>query len=128
MTCVCGNCIGDGWLKVRRPTSGTRRSPKQLRCKICGGSGKLTDWVAIPLRAAQRTETFEQYHEDTRILQEFGITISERAIEGHPDKLRELAKLMAQDYDHETGFESVSLPLKREMLNAADRIVRHVGA
>lgn len=128
MSCACGNCKEVGWLPVRRPISGTRRSPKRLRCKICGGTGQLGGSVSIPLRATQRAEAFEQYNEDTHILQELGITILERTIEGHPDKLRELAKLMTQDYDLETGFETVPLPIKRDMLNAAERIVRCVGA
>lgn len=54
--------------------------------------------------------------------------MSDSAIEGHPDKSRVLAKLMTQDYDSPTGFETVSLPLKCEMMHAAERIVRHVGA
>ena len=123
----CGACKGEGWTKVHRPVGGTRRSPQKLRCRICGGSGILAGTVAIPLRATQRYEAFEQYHEDTTILQELGLTITERAIEGAPEKLRELAKLIAQDYDKKTGFETVSMPVKREMLNAAERITRYVG-
>ncbi len=123
----CGACKGDGWIMVRRPVSGTRRSPQKLRCRFCGGAGHLGETVAIPLRAKQRTEAFEQYHEDTHILQELGLTISNKTIDGAPERLRELAVLIAQDYDRETGFETVSASVKREMLSASERILRVVG-
>lgn len=84
--------------------------------------------VTIPLRAAQREEAYAQYHEDTHILDELGLSITGQGISGDPHKLRELAVLMGQDYHQETGFETVSRVLKREMLNAAERILRVVGA
>lgn len=123
----CGACNGEGWIKVRRPIGGTRRSPQRMRCRSCRGAGVLAEIVAIPLRAKQRAEAFEQYHEDTHILQELGLTFAEKTIEGAPEKLRELAVLIAQDYDHETGLETVSTTVKREMLAASARILRIVG-
>jgi len=123
----CGVCGGRGWRPVQRPLSGTRRSPQRLRCKVCGGTGALGAFVAIPLRAAQSEEAYAQYHEDTHILDELGLSISGHVISGDPLKLRELAVLMGQDYHQETGFETVPKGLKREMLNAAERILRVVG-
>lgn len=124
----CGGCGGQGWRPIQRPLSGTRRSPQRLSCKACGGTGVLGALVTIPLRAAQREEAYAQYHEDTHILDELGLSITGQGISGDPHKLRELAVLMGQDYHQETGFETVSRVLKREMLNAAERILRVVGA
>lgn len=124
----CGTCGGQGWRPVQRPLSGTRRSPQRLRCKVCGGTGALGALVTIPLRAGQRAEAYAQYHEDTHILDELGLSITGHGISGDPHKLREFAVLMGQDYHQETGFETVSKGLKREMLNAAERILRVVGA
>lgn len=68
-----------------------------------------------------------QHHEDTHILPEFGIVVSDSEVQGSPAALRALAKLIEQDYDRETGFETVKDSLKREMLIAADRISRVVS-
>lgn len=84
--------------------------------------------ILVRLTAVQSAELFAQYHEDTPILKELAIKVVGREIEGRPDSLRELAKLIAMDYDLETGFETVSGPLKRAMLRAAEHIVRQVSA
>ena len=94
---------------------------------MCRGSGVLPSQVFIALRSGQRTEAFEQYHEDTHIFQEFAIAVSSRGVEASPVGLRELAKLIQEDYDLDTGFETVTRTLKTEMLNVATRITRVVG-
>jgi hypothetical protein len=66
--------------------------------------------VVVELTSSQFRELFEQYHEDTHILQELGI------------------KTKVQDYDLETGFETVSVSLKRTMLRAASRIAERLGS
>jgi hypothetical protein len=84
--------------------------------------------VVVELTSSQFRELFEQYHEDTHILQELGIKTKGSSIHGRSDRMRELAKLMVQDYDLETGFETVSVSLKRTMLRAASRIAERLGS
>lgn len=124
---TCLSCAGEGWTKVRRPTSGTRRSPRALRCLICHGTGVLPERVEIRVRGAAREEIQAQYHEDTHVLVELGVSTTANGVEGTVAGLQELAYLIECDYDLETGFETVKSGLKREMLIAAGRISRAVG-
>lgn len=124
---TCFRCGGAGRLRVRRPTSGTRRSPQYRACPVCHGAGSLPEIVAIPLRSKQFAEVYAQYHEDTHLLGELAISVTDRGVAGSPAALRELAKLIAQDYNLVTGFETVRTPLKREMLCIVPRILGSVG-
>lgn len=93
---------------------------------LLGRSLQVAAPVSIPLRAKQRAEAFAQYQEDTNIFHELGLLIIGKAIVGAPDKLREFAWLVAHDYDLDTGFETVTTSMKREMLDAAARIKRAI--
>lgn len=94
---------------------------------MCHGAGSLPEVVAIPLRSKQLAEVYAQYHEDTHLLGELAISVTDRGVAGSPAALRELAKLIAQDYNLVTGFETVRTPLKREMLCIVPRILGSVG-
>lgn len=124
---LCFRCRGEGRVNVLRTASGTRRSPRYRKCPVCSGTGNLPEAVVIPLRGGQRAEVYSQYHEDTHILDELAVEITDAGVLGSPAALRELAKLIAQDYSLTSGFETVRAPLKREMLCIVPRILGAVG-
>ncbi len=124
---LCFRCRGEGRVNVLRTASGTRRSPRYRKCPVCSGTGNLPEAVVIPLRGGQRAEVYSQYHEDAHILDELAVEITDAGVLGSPAALRELAKLIAQDYSLTTGFETVRAPLKREMLCIVPRILGAVG-